>query len=156
MNFPAITRGVWLAAACATLAVTVAVAKDRTLSPHPDNPHYFLWRGQPTVLITSGEHYGAVMNLDFAYAPYLKELGARKLNCTRLFSGAYVEPHGAFGSAQNTLAPSAGRYIAPWARSHQPGYANGGNKFDLTRWDEAYFLRLRDFVKQAGRRGVAV
>ena len=29
---------------------------------HPDNPHYFLWRGKPTVLITSGEHYGAVMN----------------------------------------------------------------------------------------------
>ena len=33
---------------------------------HPDNPHYFLWRGKPTVLITSGEHYGAVM--DFGYA----------------------------------------------------------------------------------------
>jgi len=33
---------------------------------HPDNPHCFLWRGKPTVLITSGEHYGAVM--DFGYA----------------------------------------------------------------------------------------
>jgi len=30
---------------------------------HPDNPHYFLFRGQSTVLITSGEHYGAVLNL---------------------------------------------------------------------------------------------
>lgn len=156
MNLQAITRGVWLAAACATLAVTAAAARDRTLSLHPDNPHYFLWRGQPAVLISSGEHYGAVMNLDFDYAPYLKELEARKLNCTRLFSGAYVEPHGAFGIAQNTLAPSAGRNIAPWARSSQPGYANGGNKFDLTRWDADYFKRLRDFVKQAGRRGVVV
>jgi hypothetical protein len=27
---------------------------------HPDNPRYFLWRGKPTVLITSAEHYGAV------------------------------------------------------------------------------------------------
>ena len=35
---------------------------------HPENPHYFLWRGQPTVLITSGEHYGAVLNADFDYA----------------------------------------------------------------------------------------
>ena len=156
MSFRAIMRGVSLVTAFATFCVITATAKDRTLSLHPDNPHYFLWRGQPTVLITSAEHYGAVMNLDFDYAPYLKELGARKLNCTRLFSGAYVEPHGAFGIAQNTLAPSAARYIAPWARSGQPGYANGGNKFDLTQWDEDYFKRLRDFVRQAGRRGVVV
>jgi hypothetical protein len=40
---------------------------------HPDNPRYFLWRGKPTVLITSGEHYGAVMNLDFDYVRYLDE-----------------------------------------------------------------------------------
>jgi Cellulase (glycosyl hydrolase family 5) len=156
MNLGTITRGVCLATACATFSVTAATAKDRPLSLHPDNPHYFLWRGQPTVLITSGEHYGAVMNLEFDYATYLRELEARKLNCTRLFSGAYVEPLGSFGIAQNTLAPSAGRFIAPWARSSQPGYANGGNKFDLTRWDENYFKRLRDFVKQAGRRGVVV
>jgi len=41
---------------------------------HPDNPHYFLFRGKPTVLITSGEHYGAVINLDFDYRRYLKTL----------------------------------------------------------------------------------
>jgi hypothetical protein len=29
------------------------------LSLHPDNPHYLLWCGKPTVLVTSGEHYGA-------------------------------------------------------------------------------------------------
>jgi hypothetical protein len=156
MNFRASTWGVGLATACATLSMTAAAAKGQPLSLHPENPHYFLWRGQPTVIITSGEHYGAVMNLDFDYVPYLEELEARKLNGTRLFSGAYVEPHGAFGIAQNTLAPSAGRYIAPWARSGEPGYANGGNKFDLTRWDDNYFKRLRDYVKQAGQRGVVV
>ncbi len=136
--------------------LTAAAAKDPPLSLHPDNPHYFLWRGQPTVLITSAEHYGAVLNLDFDYAVYLQELEARKLNNTRVFSGAYVEPLGAFKIAMNTLAPAPQRYIAPWARSDQPGYANGGNKFDLTRWDEKYFQRLRDFVEQAGRRGVVV
>ncbi len=140
----------------ATFFATAATAEDRPLSLHPDNPHYFLWRGRPTVLITSAEHYGAVMNLDFDYAPYLKELAAKKLNNTRVFSGAYVEPLGAFNIARNTLAPPPGRFIAPWERSSQPGYANGGNKFDLARWDENYFKRLRDFVKQAGRRGVVV
>ncbi len=140
----------------ATFFAAGAAAKDRPLSLHPDHPHYFLWRGRPTVLITSAEHYGGVLNLDFDYGPYLKELAARKLNNTRVFSGAYVEPPGAFNIVSNTLAPSPGRFINPWARSSQPGYGNGGNKFDLARWDENYFKRLRDFVKQAGRRGVVV
>lgn len=138
------------------IASTAPAATNRPLSLHPDNPHYFLWRGRPTLLITSAEHYGAVMNLDFDYAPYLKELEAKKLNNTRVFSGAYVEPIGAFNIARNTLAPPPERFIAPWVRSSRPGYANGGNKFDLTRWDEDYFKRLRGFVKQAGRRGVVV
>jgi hypothetical protein len=34
---------------------------------HPENPRYFLFRGQPTVLITAGEHYGSVINLDFDF-----------------------------------------------------------------------------------------
>jgi len=37
---------------------------------HPKNPHYFEWKGEPTVLITSAEHYGAVLNLDYEFEPY--------------------------------------------------------------------------------------
>src|SRR5689334_18326982 len=107
------------------------------LALHPDNPHYFLFREKPTVLIGSGEHYGAVLNLDFDYVRYLEELGARKLNHTRTFTGAYVEPPGSFNIQKNTLAPALGRFICPWSRSSTPGYANGGNKFDLTQWDDA-------------------
>ena len=47
------------------------------LSLHPDNPHYFLFRDKPTILITSAEHYGAVLNPDFDYIKYLDELAAR-------------------------------------------------------------------------------
>jgi hypothetical protein len=138
------------------LLTTFAAAAAPPITLHPDNAHYFLWRGQPTVLITSGEHYGAALNLDFNYASYLRELEARKLNNTRTFSGAYVEPQGAFNIASNSMAPTSGRFICPWARGSEPGYANGGNKFDLTKWDANYFARLRDFVRQAGTRGVVV
>jgi hypothetical protein len=132
-------------------------AGPKPIALHPENPHYFLWRGQPTVLITSGEHYGAVLNLDFDYVKYLDALAQDKLNNTRTFTGgAYVEPSGAFNIARNTLAPAPGQFICPWARSGQPGYANGGNKFDLDRWDEAYFKRFRDFVTHAARRGIVV
>ena len=107
-------------------------------------------------MVTSGEHYGAVLNLDFDFARYLETLERNGLNGTRTFAGAYCEAPGAFNIARNTLAPKAGRFICPWARSDVPGYGNGGNKFDLSRWDEAYFRRLRDFMREASRRGVVV
>src|ERR671914_531591 len=122
-----------------------AISSAAPLQLHPQNPHYFLFREQPAVLITSAEHYGAVLNLDFDYEKYLETLAADQLNLTRTFSGAYVEPQGAFNIARNTLAPDEGRFICPWPRSSEPGYAGGGAKFDLSRYDEAYFDRLRDF-----------
>jgi len=126
------------------------------ISLHPGNPHYFLFRGRPTVLITSGEHYGAVLNLDFDYVRYLDELQAHGLNLTRTWSGTYREVPGSFGITENTLAPRPGRYLCPWARSTAPGCFDGGNKFDLTRWDDSYFERLKDFLAQASKRGVVV
>src|SRR5881628_3607837 len=41
---------------------------------HPDNPHYFSFNGQPILLITSAEHYGAVVNKDFDYLTYFDAL----------------------------------------------------------------------------------
>src|SRR6476620_11577040 len=82
------------------------------LALHPDNPHYFVYKNKPTIIITSGEHYGAVLNLDFDYIKYLDELASKKLNGTRTFSGAYVEPQGAFNIAQNTLAPGQNCFIS--------------------------------------------
>ncbi len=58
------------------------------MSLHPENPHYLLFRGKPTILMGSTEHYGAVLNGDFDYVPYLEELESKKLNLTRTFSGA--------------------------------------------------------------------
>ena len=137
-------------------SASIAASADPPIALHPDNPHYFLFRNRPTVLITSTEHYGAVLNLDFDYVPYLDELHARGLNLTRTFTGVYCEDRRSFGIKGNPLAPASGRLICPWARSATPGYANGGNKFDLKQWDAAYFTRLKDFIAQAGRQGVAV
>src|SRR5262245_35270387 len=138
-------------------AIKTGAAAGKPLALHPADPHYFLFRGKPTVIITSGEHYGAVMNLDFDYVRYLDTLGHDGMNHTRMFTGAaYVEPQGAFNIERNSKAPAPGRYIAPWARSATGGYANGGNQFDLSKWDESYFRRLKDFIPQAGKRGIIV
>ena len=145
-----------LAGGLALLGATADVAAAEPLRLHPDNPHYFLWRDRPTVLVTSGEHYGAVLNRDFDYKKYLATLESLHFNLTRTFTGAYCEHPGAFNIQRNTLAPAQDKLICPWARSDTPGYGHGGNKFDLTRYDPAYFKRLADFVAEAGRRGVVV
>lgn len=126
------------------------------ISLHPENPHYLIFRGKPTVLVGSTEHYGSVLNLDFNYRTYLDELKRDGLNLTRAFTGTYRETPGSFGITGNTLAPAGSRFCAPWARSGAPGYADGGSKFDLTKWDEAYFARLKDFIREAGKRGIVV
>lgn len=120
------------------------------------NPHYLSYRGQATILVGATEHYGAVLNSAFDYLPYLEELYSKGLNLTRIFSGVYLESPTSFGIAQNTLAPAQGQLLSPFARSQTPGYAGGGNKFDLYTWDAAYFQRLRHFVAAARQRDIMV
>jgi hypothetical protein len=123
----------------------------------PENPHYFLFRGQPTILVSAAEHYGAVVNLDFDYIPYLNELQSRGLNLVQIYSGSLVEDVNSNGLGYNNpLAPRPGRLVVPWMRSSTPGFASGGNKFDLSRFDPAYFDRLKEFISQAGKRGIVV
>jgi len=123
----------------------------------PRNPHYFLFRGKTVALITSGEHYGAVLNAEFDYRRYLDTLQSAGLNYTRLFPGSYVEvPGKSFGIQRNDLAPAEGGFLAPWARSSTPGYAGGGNKLDLDQWNPEYFTRLHEYLSEASKRGIVV
>ena len=85
---------------------------------HPENPHYLLYKGKPRVLITSAEHYGAVLNLDFDYLKYLQTLHDEGMDYTRIFTGAYVENAQSFGIEKNTLAPLENKVITPWARGN--------------------------------------
>jgi hypothetical protein len=115
--------------------------------------------GKPTVLVTSGEHYGAVVNLDFDYLTYLEELQRNHLNLTRMFSAAT-------GRSTSRMIPSRAGTPSTGIRSRPKGavcfslestvQANGTVKFDLHRWNPRYFDRLHDFLREAGKRGVVV
>jgi hypothetical protein len=126
------------------------------ISLNPENPHYFLFHGKSLAIISSSEHYGAVLNPAFDYIRYLNALQKEGMVYTRLFTGTYYEREGSFGIEKNTLAPASGKALVPWKRSPEPGAACGGNKFDLDKWDESYFARLRSFVSEAGKRGIIV
>jgi hypothetical protein len=132
------------------------IVSAQTLMLNPENPHYFLFRGKPLVIISSGEHYGAVLNPDFDYIRYLNTLQKEGMVYTRLFSGTYFEKAGSFGIERNTLAPAPGKALLPWQRSNEPGAVCGGNKFDLDKWNENYFTRLKSFVSEASKRGIIV
>ena len=114
------------------LAVLGAVTGGRAeaIRAHPDNPHFYLFRGRPTVLITSAEHYGAVINRAFDYNAYLEALKSYGLNYTRIYPAAFIEPEGTF-HPDNTLAPKSEDLIQPWARSQTPGHSvPRGKHFD--------------------------
>jgi hypothetical protein len=139
----------------AFVAFVVRSHGSEPIKVHATNPHYYIMNGQPTVLITSAEHYGAVVNKDFDYVTYLNALQAYGLNYSRIYPGALFEPLGKFLPG-NTLGPKPRSLILPWARSGQPGYVLGGNKFDLDQWDPDYFTRLKDFIARAGERGIVI
>lgn len=134
------------------LACYPAFSQRKPIALNADNPHYFTYHHRPTLLITSGEHYGAVLNTDFNYTDYLDELQSHGLNLTRTFSGEYVESPTSFNIRHNTLAPVPAHFICPWQRVSD----TGEYKFDLSKWNPAYFKRLKDFVKKAAQRGVVV
>lgn len=128
----------------------------QSLSLHPDNPHYFEYKGKPLLLITSGEHYGAVINRGFDYQKYLETLSKDNLNLTRIFCGTYVESPGSFGIMNNTLAPPSESFLAPWKRTNVEGNKGGGTKFDLDQWDPEYFERLKGFLTEAAKHDIIV
>ena len=125
------------------------VRSAETLRLLTENPRYLEYKGNPLILITSAEHYGAMVNLDFDYKLYMETLRKEGFNYTRIFTGTYIEPvENIFGIRKNTLAPLPGRFIAPWVKED--------GKYDLDRFSSSFFERLKDFVGEAEKLGVIV
>jgi len=118
------------------------------------NPHLLSFRGKEILLITSAEHYGAVVNGRFDYRKYLDKLAAYRMNYTRIYPGAVALRDGQ-NRKNDTLGPGE-HFITPWARSEVPGYFGGGSKFDLDKWNDVFFTRLDDFLKYAEKLGIFV
>ncbi len=118
------------------------------------NPHYYSYKGKELLLLTSAEHYGAVIHSKFDYRKYLDVLSNYGLNYTRIYPGSVALIPG-LRRKDDTLAPGPD-LIAPWVRSDSAGYIGGGNKFDLNRWDERFFARLDDFLNYANEKNIIV
>jgi hypothetical protein len=86
----------------------------------------------------------------FDYDAYLDFLAEHGHNFIRLWRWEQFKSQAAGGDFHLCMAPQ------PWPRTG-PGTAKDGKpRFDLDRFDEAFFERLRDRVVAAGRRGIYV
>ena len=94
-------------------------------------------------MVSSTEHYGALLNAVFDYKHYMQTLRENSLNLMRVFTGTYVEWPGYYDIKGNSLAPQPGQFLSSWARSETPGYPGGGNLFDFSHFNPVYFGRLK-------------
>ncbi|MEP7356096.1 MAG: hypothetical protein ABI847_02515 [Anaerolineales bacterium] len=121
---------------------------------HPRNPKLFEFRGQPRVLLTATEHYGAVMNRPFQFERYLADAAQKGMTLTRLFTlfrelQTPINPY-------STCKPETPDLITPFLRTG-PGRAQDLElKFDLDRPNPEFFDRLDRYLALASSYGIVV
>jgi hypothetical protein len=121
---------------------------------HPENPRIFEFRGQPLVLLTATEHYGAVMNRPFRFERYLADAAEKKITLTRLFT-LFRELQGTC-NPYSTCKPESPDYIAPFLRVGPGKALDGQPQYDLDQRNPEFFERLHRFLGLASGYGIIV
>ena len=140
----------WL---CELNEINAATAKKATfkgpLRIHPKNPRYFTDDGKRSIYL-AGSHTWTNLQDGFAsktfdFKAYLDFLAEHNHNFIRMWSwqstGAWIFPE---------IRPH------PWERTGPGTARDGKTKFDLTKFNDAYFKGLRERVEAAARRGIYV
>jgi hypothetical protein len=137
-----------------TLGAGAAAEPETPIGIHPDNSHYFLFRGKPLALITATEHYGSVFNRPFDFERYLDDAAKHRMTLTRTFL-LFRELQSA-RNPSSPCKPESPDYIAPFVRTGPEKAMDGEAVYDLDRWNPEYFERLHRFLEAASRRGIIV
>ncbi len=126
------------------------------LRPNPDNPRYFRDQGTGRTVLLTGTHTWNVFQdmgnplSSFDYARYLDFLAEHRMNFIRLWVWEHAR-WGPWSSDENyRVEPLC------YARTGPGNALDGQPRFDLDRWNSAYFDRLLDRVARAGNRGIYV
>lgn len=127
------------------------------LTVHPENPRYFMDATGRAVYLTGSHTWMNLSDIDtrnpprrFDFTAYLDKLAMYNHNFIRLWR--WEMPEYAYANRPAT------RYSDPhpWVRTGPGTAPDGGLKFDLDTFDDAYFRRLRERVVAAGQRGIYV
>ena len=142
-------------AACSLLCAAEPPAARGPLRVHPDNPRYFTDGTGRAIYLTGSHTWNNLKDMGpndppaaFDFAAYLDFLEKHHHNFIRLWTWELTKY--AYDGKTNYARGF------PWLRTG-PGQALDGQlKFDLAKFDAAYFDRLRTRVQAAGRRGIYV
>ncbi len=137
---------------------TVSVAEGGAVGPLrvcAANPRYFE-RGDGMPILLTGSHvwYNLVdmgatdPPLEMDYDAYLRWMRGYNHNFMRMWRWELTR-----WKAKQTDVHIA---LHPWQRTGEGLALDGKPRFDLSRFDEAYFLRLRSRVEAAGQQGIYV
>jgi len=137
------------------------LAAAQTIGPlriHPTNPRYFTSDGHRAVFLTGSHTWANFQERglqgetpDFDYERYLDFLEEYGHNFMRLWTWEHAQ------WMQFTPPDTLIRYEPLAYQRTGPGEAiDGKPKYDLNRFNQSYFKRLRQRVIEAGRRGIYV
>jgi len=160
---PKSLRATALLVAVALAAVTTAQAGPRPatgpLRVHPENPRYFADGSGRAVLLTGSHTWPSLVDMGpsdpppaFDFDAYLNFCQKHGHNFIRLWTWEHTTWN-TRGNREDRLHHAAPQ---PYARTGPGKALDGKPKFNLTKYDPAYFGRLRRRVKKAGERGFYV
>ncbi len=126
------------------------------LRVHPKNSRYFTDDGKRAVYLTGSHTWSNLQDMGpsdpppaFDFDAYLDFLVQLNHNFIRLWH--WEVPHYRYGQGAPSFCEPH-----PWARTGPGNARDGKPKFDLTKFNEDYFKRLRQRVKAAAERGIFV
>ena len=130
------------------------------------NPRYFTHRHDHTgrAVYLTGSHIWNNLHDGMGPAPRRRaepeRMDYRRATCGSSPNAATTSSGSGAGSSSNRRPPAANYHLnmtpQPWARTG-PGTAKDGKpRFDLERFDDAFFDRLRERVTKAGEAGIYV
>lgn len=155
----------WIAsrgAHCAEPPVLSRPAPTRgPLRVHPQNPRYFADARGQALLLTGAHTWNNLQDMGlndppaaFDFNAYLDFLDRHHHNFVRLWRWELVNWDTAANREERPQRLTCTPH--PWARTGPGSALDGKPKFDLARFDEAYFERLRARVAAARDRGIYV
>jgi len=125
------------------------------LKPHPNNPRYFADASGKAVYLSGLHTWNNLRDIGttdpppaFDFEKYLDFLEGRGLNFIRLWAWDLTR---CVVSETEIFAEHF-----PWQRTGPGTALDGKPKFNLNRFDEAYFRRIRSRIEEAGKRGMYV
>lgn len=106
--------------------------------------HWLQFRGRPVLLIGDSITQGWMeLGADFDQQAYLRALAQRGVNAVLLWAYIGIDDQ----RADERIGYDAPE-IWPWVRQR--------GQFDLQRFNDRYFERLRNLVRRAGQQGIVV